>query len=134
MAPLYILGKDLRISTYKKGTYVHGNIPKDCVDQFSKLLKEGKVYAIKDFAVISHYYQYKTTDHTYMIRFTHETHVERHRRKGFPNLMFRIKSFSDLMSGSVSDKHLIDVIGIVVEFYSPKQLTIAGFPSKLLDV
>ncbi|XP_019164355.1 PREDICTED: uncharacterized protein LOC109160523 [Ipomoea nil] len=153
MAPLYIQGKDLGISTYKKairlrlvrtynvpegrnseaiksqecfmtGTYVHGNIPKDCVEQFSKLLKEGKVYAIKDFAVISHYYQYKTTDHTYMIRFTHETHVERHRRKGFPNLMFRIKSFSDLMS---------DVIGIVVEFYSPKQITIAGFPSKLLD-
>ncbi|XP_019186007.1 PREDICTED: uncharacterized protein LOC109180751 [Ipomoea nil] len=116
-----------------EGTYIHGNIPKDCVEKYSKLLKEGKVYAIKDFVVISHYYQYKTTDHNYMIRFSHETIVERHRRKGFPLLMFRLKSYTDLMSGNVSEKHLIDVIGRVVEYYSPKEILIAGFPSKLVD-
>ncbi|XP_019193031.1 PREDICTED: uncharacterized protein LOC109187303 [Ipomoea nil] len=166
MAPVYVLGKDIKLSTYKKairlrlirtyavpegrnsldsiksqecvfhdseGTYIHGNIPKECVEKYSKLLTEGKVYAIKDFAVISHYYQYKTTDHNYMIRFTHETIVERHRRKGFPLLMFRLKSFTDLMEGKVSEKHLIDVIGRVVEYYTPKEIVIAGFPSKLVD-
>ncbi|XP_019163481.1 PREDICTED: uncharacterized protein LOC109159825 [Ipomoea nil] len=166
MAPVFILGKDIKLSTYRKairlrlirtytvpegrnssdsiksqecvfhdseGTYIHGNIPKECVKKYSKLLKEGKVYAIKDFAVISHYYQYKTTDHSYMIRFSHETTVERHRRKGFPLLMFRLKSYIDLMSGNVSEKHPIDVIGRVVEYYTPKEILIAGFPSKLVD-
>ncbi|XP_019199143.1 PREDICTED: uncharacterized protein LOC109192892 [Ipomoea nil] len=166
MALVFILGKDIKLSTYKKairlrlirtytvpegcnsldsiksqecvfhdaeGTYIHGNIPKECVEKYSKLLKEGKVYAIKDFAVISHYYQYKTTDHSYIIRFSHENTVERHRRKGFPLLMFRLKSYIDLMSGNVSEKHLIDVIGRVVEYYTPKEILIAGFPSKLVD-
>ncbi|XP_019166683.1 PREDICTED: uncharacterized protein LOC109162436 [Ipomoea nil] len=104
MAPVFILGKDIKLSTYKKairlwlirtytvpegrnssdiiksqecvfhdaeGTYIHGNIPKECVEEYSKLLKEGK--------------------------------------------------------------HLIDVIGRVVEYYTPKEILIAGFPSKLVD-
>ncbi|XP_031127701.1 uncharacterized protein LOC116029799 [Ipomoea triloba] len=89
------------------GTYVHASIHADFIDQFSNLLKEGKVYADKDFVAVSYYHQYKTTQHKYMMRFNQYTTIERHRRK--------------------------DVIGRVVEFYSPKDKVIAGFPTQLVD-
>nr|GMC57876.1 replication protein A 70 kDa DNA-binding subunit B-like [Ipomoea batatas] len=116
-----------------EGTYVHASIHVDFIDQFSNLLKEGKVYAVKNFVVVSYYYQYKTTQHKYMMRFNQYTTIERHRRKGFPSLLFRIKPIEDLLAGKVEEKQLIDVIGRVVEFYSPKDKVIAGFPTQLVD-
>nr|GLL25224.1 uncharacterized protein LOC109187388 [Ipomoea trifida] len=101
--------------------------------EFSHLLKEGKVYAVKNFVAVSYYYQYKTTQHKYMIRFNQYTTIERHRRKGFPSLLFRIKPIEELLAGKVEEKLLIDVIGRVVEFYSPKDKVIAGFPTQLVD-
>nr|GMC84732.1 replication protein A 70 kDa DNA-binding subunit B-like [Ipomoea batatas] len=142
-----------------EGTYVHASIHVDFIDQFSHLLKEGKVYAVKNFVAVSYYYQYKTTQHKYMMRFNQYTTIERHRRKGFPSLLFRIKPIEELLAGKVEEKLLIgkllytifnffftytsyfsthlhfniDVIGRVVEFYSPKDKVIAGFPTQLVD-
>nr|GMC90793.1 replication protein A 70 kDa DNA-binding subunit B-like [Ipomoea batatas] len=116
-----------------EGTYVHASIHADFIDQFSHLLKEGKVYAVKNFVAVSYYYQYKTTQHKYMMRFNQYTTIERHRRKGFPSLLFRIKPIEELLAGKVEEKLLIDVIGRVVEFYSPKDKVIAGFPTQLVD-
>nr|GMC66465.1 replication factor A protein 1-like isoform X2 [Ipomoea batatas] len=116
-----------------EGTYVHASIHVDFIDQFSNLLKEGKVYAVKNFVVVSYYYQYKTTQHKYMMRFNQYTTIERHRRKGFPSLLFRIKPIENLLAGKVEEKQLIDVIGRVVEFYYPKDKVIAGFPTQLVD-
>nr|GMC86720.1 replication protein A 70 kDa DNA-binding subunit B-like [Ipomoea batatas] len=116
-----------------EGTYVHASIHADFIDQFSHLLKEGKIYAVKNFVAVSYYYQYKTTQHKYMMRFNQYTTIERHRRKGFPSLLFRIKPIEELLAGKVEEKLLIDVIGRVVEFYSPKDKVIAGFPTQLVD-
>nr|GLL25183.1 uncharacterized protein LOC109187388 [Ipomoea trifida] len=90
-----------------EGTYVHASIHADFIDQFSHLLKEGKVYAVKNFVVVSYYYQYKTTQHKYMMRFNQYTTIERHRRKGFPSLLFRIKPIEELLAGKVEEKLLI---------------------------
>nr|GMD68584.1 replication protein A 70 kDa DNA-binding subunit B-like [Ipomoea batatas] len=68
-----------------------------------------------------------------MMRFNQYTIIERHRRKGFPSLLFRIKPIEELLVGKVEEKLLIDVIGRVVEFYSPKDKVIAGFPTQLVD-
>nr|GLL41951.1 uncharacterized protein LOC109180751 [Ipomoea trifida] len=111
-----------------EGTYVHASIHADFIDQFSHLLKEGKVYAVKNFVAVSYYYQYKTTQHKYMMRFNQYTTIETHRRKGFPSLWFRIKPIDELLAGKVEEKLLI-----VVEFYSPKDKVIAGFPTQLVD-
>nr|GMC49102.1 replication protein A 70 kDa DNA-binding subunit B-like [Ipomoea batatas] len=116
-----------------EGTYVHASIHADFIDQFSHLLKEGKVYAVKNFVAVSYYYQYKTTQHKYMMRFNQNTTIERHRRKGFPSLLFRIKPIEELLASKVEEKLLIDVIGRVVEFYSPKDKVIVGFPTQLVD-
>nr|GME09558.1 replication protein A 70 kDa DNA-binding subunit B-like [Ipomoea batatas] len=116
-----------------EGTYVHATIHADFIDQFSHLLKEGKVYAVKNFVTVSYYYQYKTTQHKYMMRFNQYTTIERHRRKGFPSLLFRIKPIEELLAGKVEEKLLNDVIGRVVEFYSPKDKVIGGFPTQLVD-
>nr|GMD22446.1 replication protein A 70 kDa DNA-binding subunit B-like [Ipomoea batatas] len=116
-----------------EGTYVHASIHADFIDQFSHLLKEGKVYVVKNFVAVSYYYQYKTTQHKYMMRFNQYTTIERHRRKGFPSLLFRIKPIEELLADKVEEKLLIDVIGRVVEFYSPKDKVIAGFPTQLVD-
>nr|GLL29748.1 uncharacterized protein LOC109187388 [Ipomoea trifida] len=159
MSMLYVLAKDISPQSYKKairlklirtyivtegrnksavksqecvfhdseGTYVHASIHADFIDQFSHLLKEGKVYAVNNFMAVSYYYQYKTTQHKYMMRFNQYTTIERHRRKGFPSLLFRIKPIEELLAGKVEEKLLI------VEFYSPKDKVIAGFPTQLVD-
>nr|GMC82499.1 replication protein A 70 kDa DNA-binding subunit B-like [Ipomoea batatas]GMC89361.1 replication protein A 70 kDa DNA-binding subunit B-like [Ipomoea batatas] len=140
MSMLYVLAKDISPQSYKKairlrlirtytvtegrnksavksqecvfhdieGTYVHASIHADFIDQFSHLLKEGLI-------------------NTQLLR------LERHRRKGFPSLLFRIKPIEELLAGKVEEKLLIDVIGRVVEFYSPKDKVIASFPTQLVD-
>nr|GMC61319.1 replication protein A 70 kDa DNA-binding subunit B-like [Ipomoea batatas] len=150
MSMLYVLAKDISPQCYKKAirlrlirTYIvtegrnkSAVKSQECVFhdiEFSHLLKEGKVYAVKNFVAVSYYYQYKTTQHKYMMRFNQYTTIERHRRKGFPNLLFRIKPIDELLAGKVEEKLLIDVIGRVVEFYSPKDKVIAGFPTQLVD-
>nr|GMC63239.1 replication protein A 70 kDa DNA-binding subunit B-like [Ipomoea batatas] len=110
-----------------EGTYVHASIHADFIDQFSHLLKECKVYAVKNFVAVSYYYQYKTTQHKYMMRFNQYTTIERHRRKGFPSLLFRIKPIEELLARKVEEKVLI------VEFYSLKDKVIVGFPTQLVD-
>ncbi|XP_031099674.1 uncharacterized protein LOC116003874 [Ipomoea triloba] len=48
--------------------------------------------------------------------------------------MFRLKSFKDLKAADqVDEKELIDVIGRVVEIYSPIEKVIGGRPSRLID-
>nr|GLL49472.1 uncharacterized protein LOC109187388 [Ipomoea trifida] len=150
MSMLYVLAKDISPQCYKKAirlrlirTYIvtegrnkSAVKSQECVFhdiEFSHLLKEGKVYAVKNFVAMSYYYQYKTTQHKYMMRFNQYTTIERHRRKGFPSLLFRIKPIEELLAGKVEEKLLIDVIGRVVEFYSPKDKVIAGFPTQLVD-
>nr|GMD42942.1 replication factor A protein 1-like isoform X2 [Ipomoea batatas] len=150
MSMLYVLAKDINPQCYKKAirlrlirTYIvtegrnkSAVKSQECLFhdiEFSHLLKEGKVYAVKNFVAVSYYYQYKTTQHKYMMRFNQYTTIERHRRKGFPNLLFRIKPIHELLAGKVEEKLLIDVIGRVVEFYSPKDKVIAGFPTQLVD-
>nr|GLL35989.1 uncharacterized protein LOC109187388 [Ipomoea trifida] len=150
MSMLYVLAKDISPQCYKKAirlrlirTYIvtegrnkSAVKSQECVFhdiEFSHLLKEGKVYAVKNFVAVSYYYQYKTTQHKYMMRFNQHTTIERHRRKGFPSLLFRIKPIEELLAGKVEEKLLIDVIGKVVEFYSPKDKVIAGFPTQLVD-
>nr|GMD39220.1 replication protein A 70 kDa DNA-binding subunit B-like [Ipomoea batatas] len=150
MLMLYVLAKDISPQSYKKAirlrlirTYIvtegrnkSAVKSQECVFhdiEFSHLLKEGKVYAVKNFVAVSYYYQYKTTQHKYMMRFNQYTTIERHRRKGFPSLLFRIKPIEELLASKVEEKLLIDVIGRVVEFYSPKDKVIAGFPTQLVD-
>nr|GMC89280.1 replication protein A 70 kDa DNA-binding subunit B-like [Ipomoea batatas] len=150
MSMLYVLAKDISPQSYKKAirlrlirTYIvtegrnkSAVKSQECVFhdiEFSHLLKEGKVYVVKNFVAVSYYYQYKTTQHKYMMRFNQYTTIERHRRKGFPSLLFRIKPIEELLAGKVEEKLLIDVIGRVVEFYSPKDKVIAGFPTQLVD-
>nr|GMD52472.1 replication factor A protein 1-like isoform X2 [Ipomoea batatas] len=150
MPMLYVLAKDISPQSYKKairlrlirtcivteGRNKSAVKSQECVFhdiEFSHLLKEGKVYAVKNFVAVSYYYQYKTTQHKYMMRFNQYTTIERHRKKGFPSLLFRIKPIEELLAGKVEEKLLIDVIGRVVEFYSPKDKVIAGFPTQLVD-
>nr|GMD48536.1 replication protein A 70 kDa DNA-binding subunit B-like [Ipomoea batatas] len=124
MSMLYVLAKDINPQCYKKAirlrlirTYIvtegrnkSAVKSQECLFhdiEFSHLLKEGKVYAVKNFVAVSYYYQYKTTQHKYMMRFNQYTTIERHRRKGFPNLLFRIKPIHELLAGKVEEKLLI---------------------------
>nr|GMD01951.1 replication protein A 70 kDa DNA-binding subunit B-like [Ipomoea batatas] len=95
MSMLYVLAKDINPQCYKKAirlrlirTYIvtegrnkSAVKSQECLFhdiEFSHLLKEGKVYAVKNFVAVSYYYQYKTTQHKYMMRFNQYTTI------GFP--------------------------------------------------
>nr|GMD88192.1 replication protein A 70 kDa DNA-binding subunit D-like [Ipomoea batatas] len=79
-----------------KGTYIHANISKEEVEKYCKVLKEGNVYSIKNFLVVTNYYKYKTTTHKYLIKFNYNTVVKESKSRQFPTHMLRIKSFESL--------------------------------------
>ncbi|XP_031108401.1 replication factor A protein 1-like [Ipomoea triloba] len=116
------------------GTYIHANISKEEVEKYSKVFEEGKVYSIKNFLVVTNYYKYKTTTHKYLIKFNYKTVVKESKSRQFPTHMLRIKSFESLRNPvEVNETELFDVIGRVVEIYSPVQKLIAGKAATLID-
>nr|GME05103.1 replication protein A 70 kDa DNA-binding subunit B-like [Ipomoea batatas] len=126
MSMLYVLAKDISPQSYKKAIRLR------LIRTY--IVTEGRnKSAVKSQECVFHDIEYKTTQHKYMMRFNQYTTIERHRRKGFPSLLFRIKPIEELLAGKVEEKLLIDVIGRVVEFYSPKDKVIAGFPTQLVD-
>nr|GMD14359.1 replication protein A 70 kDa DNA-binding subunit B-like [Ipomoea batatas] len=126
MSMLYVLAKDISPQSYKKAIRLR------LIRTY--IVTEGRnKSAVKSQECVFHDIEYKTTQHKYMMRFNQYTTIERHRRKGFPSILFRIKPIEELLAGKVEEKLLIDVIGRVVEFYSPKDKVIAGFPTQLVD-
>nr|GMD20600.1 replication protein A 70 kDa DNA-binding subunit D-like [Ipomoea batatas] len=117
-----------------EGTYIHANILKNDVAKYIDIFSEGKLYSIKNFLVVTNYLTYKTTEHPFLIKFNYKTEVKQIKSKGFPMLMFRLKSFQSLKDpAQVNEKELFDVIDIVVEIYAPLDKTIAGKSSRLMD-
>nr|GLL19697.1 uncharacterized protein LOC109187388 [Ipomoea trifida] len=126
MSMLYVLAKDISPQSYKKAIRLR------LIRTYT--VTEGRnKSAMKSQECVFHDIEYKTTQHKYMMRFNQYTTIERHRRKGFPSLLFRIKPIEELLARKVEEKVLIDVIGRVVEFYSLKDKVIAGFPTQLVD-
>nr|GLL42276.1 uncharacterized protein LOC109156722 [Ipomoea trifida] len=117
-----------------EGDFINANTTKDDVPKYRQIFKQGKVYSIKNFLVVKNYYLYKTTQHPFLIKFTYETQVKQIKSKGFPVCMFRLKPYESLKKPEqVDDNELFDVIGRVVEIYSPLDKIIGGKPSRLID-
>ncbi|XP_019164281.1 PREDICTED: uncharacterized protein LOC109160437 [Ipomoea nil] len=114
----------------EQGEYVHFHIPKDHLCSPNTFV-DGKVYCIKNFVPVTYFCTYKTSIHPYMLKFYHKTLVKEYKGTDYPRLL---KSFASLKSlEGIDPKHLFDVIGRVVEIYSPLDVTIAGRPLRLID-
>ncbi|XP_019200270.1 PREDICTED: uncharacterized protein LOC109193897 [Ipomoea nil] len=117
-----------------QGDYIHANIQDKDVVKYKDVLKEGQLYEIKNFYAVTNYYLYKVTQHKYMLKFNYKTEVKQINSIGFPLFMFRLTSFESLKDPKeVNDKELIDVIGRVVEIYSPVDKIVGGKATKLID-
>ncbi|XP_019171193.1 PREDICTED: uncharacterized protein LOC109166758 [Ipomoea nil] len=117
-----------------QGDYIHANIQNKDVVKYKDVLKEGQLYEIKNFYAVTNYYLYKVTQHKYMLKFNYKTEVKQINSIGFPLFMFRLTSFESLKDPKqVNDKELIDVIGRVVEIYSPVDKIVGGKATKLID-
>nr|GMD16191.1 replication protein A 70 kDa DNA-binding subunit B-like [Ipomoea batatas] len=139
MAPMYILARDIdnRNTTaamrLRLGSYVHLNIPGNNVSVTNSFI-EGHVYCIKNFLVISPIYTYRTCSSTFMLQYYHKTLVKEYKGVDFPRKMYRLQSFNSIKSlEGIDEKVLIDVIGRVVQIFSPLDKLINGRPSKLID-
>nr|GMD76699.1 replication protein A 70 kDa DNA-binding subunit D-like [Ipomoea batatas] len=134
---MYSLATEL--STFKKtsaikGTVIHATVPKSLLDKFINSFEECKVYAVKNFFVVSNCLVYKTSLHEYMMQFNHDTIWKEIRSDNFPWHMHRLKSFPSLRGNpSLNEKELIDIIGRVVEIHAPEQKTFGGHNAKLID-
>ncbi|XP_019197333.1 PREDICTED: uncharacterized protein LOC109191207 [Ipomoea nil] len=118
----------------EQGIFIHVHIPKDIVSKYKNEFKEGQVYGIRNFLCITNFFKYKTSTLRYMIKFKYDTLVKQYKRIKFPKTMFRFKSFPAILSKQdVDEKVLMDVIGRVVEIYSPLEKVIAGKKTKLID-
>nr|GMD98859.1 replication protein A 70 kDa DNA-binding subunit D-like [Ipomoea batatas] len=92
----------------KEGTLVHAHIPKQLVPKFINDFKEGLVWVVKNFLVITNFYTYRTTPHKYMIKFNYQTTVKQFKKIDFPSQMFRLTPFQALKVEGVDDKLLVD--------------------------
>ncbi|XP_019190620.1 PREDICTED: replication protein A 70 kDa DNA-binding subunit D-like [Ipomoea nil] len=118
----------------EEGTFIHVHISKKQVEKYTSKFKEGKVYGIKNWLCVKNFLKYKTSQHPYVLKFKHDTLVKEYKRIDFPNHVFRIKSFPSLiLKQDVDEKELIDVIGRVVEIYSPIERNVGGRMAKLID-
>ncbi|XP_019150976.1 PREDICTED: uncharacterized protein LOC109147773 [Ipomoea nil] len=118
----------------EQGMFIHVHIPKDIVCKYKNEFKEGQVYGIRNFLCITNFFKYKTSTLRYMIKFKYDTLVKQYKRINFQKTMFRFKSFPALLSKQdVDEKVLMDVIGRVVEIYSPLEKVIAGKKTRLID-
>ncbi|XP_031127706.1 uncharacterized protein LOC116029804 [Ipomoea triloba] len=106
-----------------EGNVIHTTIPAKIVPKFSNGFVEGKVYAIKNFYVVSNWHTYKTSMNEYMMQLNHETIYKELRSENFPWLMYRLRPFDSLK----------DIIGRVVEVYGPQEKTIGGNNARLID-
>ncbi|XP_031120877.1 replication protein A 70 kDa DNA-binding subunit-like [Ipomoea triloba] len=117
-----------------EGTVIHATIPKSLLDKFINSFEECKVYAVKNFFVVSNYLFYKTSLHEYMMQFNHDTIWKEIRSDNIPWHMYRLKSSPSLRGNpSLNEKELIDIIGRVVEIHAPQQKTFGGHNAKLID-
>ncbi|XP_019177878.1 PREDICTED: replication protein A 70 kDa DNA-binding subunit-like [Ipomoea nil] len=114
-----------------QGHYIHANIQAKDVVKYKEVLEEGQLYEIKNFYAITNYYLYKVTQHKYMLKFNYKTEVKHINSIGFPLFMFRLRSFESLKDpNEVNDKELI---GRVVEIYSPVDKVVGGKATKFID-
>ncbi|XP_031124263.1 uncharacterized protein LOC116026978 [Ipomoea triloba] len=112
------------------GSYIHMHIPGKSVSPKNDFV-EGNVYCIKNFLVVAHWYCYKTCHGEYMMKFYSETLVKDYKGCDFPRNMYRLQPFEIL--NTLDANILVDVIGRVVEIYSPLEKMINGRPSRLID-
>ncbi|XP_019173916.1 PREDICTED: uncharacterized protein LOC109169488 [Ipomoea nil] len=118
----------------EEGDYIHATIQKKDVVKYREILKEGKLFEIKNFMAATNDYVYKITQHEYMIKFNYKTQVKEISSIGFPFKMFHLKSFISLKDpADVNDKELIDVIGRVIEIYNSVDKIIGGNATRLSD-
>nr|GMC60951.1 replication protein A 70 kDa DNA-binding subunit B-like [Ipomoea batatas] len=103
----------------QQGMFIHVHIPKDLVGKYNDIFVEGNV--LRNFLCITNVFKYKTSMLRYMIKFKHDTLVKEYKRVNFPKTMFRVLFLK------------LDVIGRVVEIYSPVEKVIAGKLSRLID-
>nr|GMC90857.1 replication protein A 70 kDa DNA-binding subunit B-like [Ipomoea batatas] len=69
-----------------------------------------------------------------MIKFKHDALVKEYKRVNFPKTMFRFKSFEAILSKQeIDEKVLIDIIGRVVQIYSPMEKLIGEKLTRLID-
>nr|GMD81224.1 replication protein A 70 kDa DNA-binding subunit B-like [Ipomoea batatas] len=112
------------------GSYIHLHIPGKSVSPKNDFV-EGNVYCIKNFLLVAHYYCYKTCEGEYMMKVFSETLIKPYKGCDFPRYMYRLKPFEVL--NTLDANILVDVIGRVVEIYSPLEKLINGRPSRLID-
>ncbi|KAK6138097.1 hypothetical protein DH2020_028161 [Rehmannia glutinosa] len=118
-----------------RGDRIHGSIRKYQIPNFRKSLKEGHVYAIKDFIVQKQIDKYKTTTSQIKIMFYGKTHVFEMFDETFPRFMYNFTKFSDLAdTNKVDDTMLIDIIGKVISMHSAQNKDINGRLTKFLDL
>lgn len=97
-----------------KGTGMHSQIKENDIRDFEKVVKEGKLYKIRNFLVCINFFTFKTCVHPHMMQFIPRTLIKQISIPDFPNQLFNFVSFEDLHEGrNFNESLLIDVIGRV---------------------
>nr|GMD13256.1 replication factor A protein 1-like [Ipomoea batatas] len=114
MAPMYILTRDI---------------------DDRKTTAAMRLRLIRTYDIVqSRYSDKQTCSSAFMLQYYHKTLVKEYKGVDFPRKMVRLQTLDSIKSlEGIDPKVLIDVIGRVVQIFSPLDKLINGRPSKLID-
>lgn len=111
---------------------MHAQVKENDIQDFEKVIKEEKVYKIRNVLVCSNFLTFKTCVHKHMMQFISTTFIKQISIPDFPSEMFQFIPFDSLLQGrDINEGLLIDVIGRVISrtteqshdhFQSPRRI------------
>ncbi|KAL2543379.1 Replication protein A 70 kDa DNA-binding subunit [Abeliophyllum distichum] len=118
-----------------KGDRIHATVRQVLIETFEPLMKEGKLYAIRSFVVVSNNMMFKMTAHKYRIFIQSYTQVYEFSDETFPKKLYKFKPFEEIFKFTENDDtKLFDLIGEVVGREILRSKEVSNKQTYLMDI
>ncbi|XP_027941121.1 uncharacterized protein LOC114194915 [Vigna unguiculata] len=115
----------------KEGSKIHASIRRTLIYKFQNEISEGHVYAIQNFSVAPNSGIYRTTHHPYKINFQFGTKVSLLNVNLVPDMKPQYTPLSLLATTAFDTDYLVDILGLLVEVGTERELQVDGKTTKL---
>ncbi|XP_057439786.1 uncharacterized protein LOC130732491 [Lotus japonicus] len=104
------------------------------MSKFKSELREGKVYTITYFSVLSNSGGFMASEHDYKIMFNEKTRAAVEEAIGIPMTKYSFKDTDQILATGGDSDFLIDVIGLVTNVSSEKKYPKAGNVTRMIEL
>ncbi|XP_027938803.1 ATP-dependent DNA helicase RRM3-like [Vigna unguiculata] len=115
----------------KEGSKIHASLRRTLIYKFQTEISEGHVYAIQNFSVAPNSGIHRTKHHPYKINFQFGTKVSLLDGNLVPDLKPQYTPLSLLTTTGFDTDYLVDILGLLVEVGTERELQVDGKTTKL---